>query len=225
LVHNSGNPYITGTFDDSTTFGATTLTSQGGRDVYVAKLDTNGNWLWAISAGGADWDEGYAIAVDSNGYIYTTGYFDVSATFGTTTLISEGNYDVFIAKLSHEGVNQPPDAPIIDGPSNGKAGTSYEYSFTSTDPESDDIAEYIVNWGDGPDEIIIGPFASGSPATKSHTWSEQGTYLIQAKAKDIWGAESDWTTIEVTMPKNKIVINSLFQRFLEQFPFAFPILQ
>jgi hypothetical protein len=42
-------------------------------------------------------------------------------------------------------------------------------------------------------------------------------------AEDIYGAESDWATLEVSMPKNKII--NPFERFLEQHPYMFPILK
>ncbi len=220
-LDNSGNPYITGVFTDFSTFGTTTLTSQGIRDVFAAKLDVDGDWQWAISAGGADWDEGYAVAVDSSGYVYSTGYFDVSAAFGTTTLTSEGEYDVFIAKLSHEGVNQPPDTPIITGPINGKVGTSYDYTFNATDPSSDPVM-YIIDWGDDNTEWTeYGD--SGIEFTLKHTWNENGEYTIKAKAIDFNGAESDWGEHTVTMPKNKFLMNTLIQSLIERFPNAFRI--
>ena len=115
-------------------------------------------------------------------------------------------------------VPQPPSAPTITGPSSGKAGTSYPYTFTSTDPNGDNIAEYIINWGDGPDEIITGPFPSGSPQTKSHIWTSQGTFTIKAKAKDINGLVGPEGTFTVTMPRNKILANSFFLKLLKQFP-------
>ncbi len=125
-----------------------------------------------------------------------------------------------------ERLSRPPDAPDIDGRTSGKAGTSYEYSFTSTDPDGDDIAEYIVNWDDDGDETITGPFASGEEAKVSHTW-EQGEYTIKAKAKDIHGAESDWGTLKVSMPKNKAFnFNfNLLSWLFERFPNALPILR
>jgi hypothetical protein len=61
--------------------------------------------------------------------------------------------------------------------------------------------------------------ASGSPGySENHAWDEQGTYTIEAKAKDIWGAESDWAELVVTMPRNRATYNILFLWFLEQFP-------
>jgi hypothetical protein len=99
--------------------------------------------------------------------------------------------------------NNPPSAPDIDGPTSGKEGKEYEYKFKSVDPEGDDI-HYCIDWGDGSSEICIGPFPSGSTASARHTWTTQGTYTIKAKAKDIHDAESDWATLEVTIPKNKV---------------------
>ena len=121
--------------------------------------------------------------------------------------------------------NEPPTAPNIDGPSSGKPDTSYEYTFTSTDPDDNDVS-YYIKWGDG-NIIDWTTFqASGPPGySKRYTWSEKGTYSIEVKAKDIYGAESDWATLEVEMPVNQQVINPLLQMILERFPNAFPIMR
>jgi len=102
-VDDNGNSYVTGYFSYSATFGTTTLTSSGVDDIFVAKLNSSGNWLWAKKAGGTSYDEGYSITVDANGYSYITGEFDGSATFGTTTLTSSGSLDIFVAKIDHNG--------------------------------------------------------------------------------------------------------------------------
>ena len=99
----SGNSYVTGGFEGTATFGSTTLTSNGEEDIFIAKLDSSGNWLWAKKAGGKYWDEGLGIAVDASGNIYITGYFDGTTTFGSTTLKSNGGTDIFIAKLDSRG--------------------------------------------------------------------------------------------------------------------------
>jgi len=100
------NVYITGRFKESAIFGNSTLISQGGWDVFVAKLSTNGEWYWVRSAGGNEYDEGHDVAVDSNGNAYIVGEFTSSATFGNTTLVSQGGLDVFVAKLNADGVWQ-----------------------------------------------------------------------------------------------------------------------
>jgi hypothetical protein len=97
-VDSSGNTYITGNFSGTAEFGATTLTSAGGGDIYVAKVDSGGNFLWAKHVGGTRHDSGNGIAVDSSGKPYITGEFQ-GAVFGATTLTSAGSYDVFIWKV------------------------------------------------------------------------------------------------------------------------------
>ena len=102
-VDGAGNTYVTGYFEGTASFGGTSLTSSGGKDVFVAKYDTSGNLLWAKKGGGTDWDEGYGIAVDSAGNTYVTGYFEGTASFGGTSLTSSGSNDVFVAKYDASG--------------------------------------------------------------------------------------------------------------------------
>lgn len=120
--------------------------------------------------------------------------------------------------------NTPPEKPDIDGTTNGKAGTSYTYTFNSVDPDGDDVY-YYIKWGDGHTEVWDGPHASGIDFDIAYTYANQGTFIIEAKAKDSNGAESGWSTLQVTMPLNKVFTNPLFLRLLERFPNAFPILR
>ena len=102
-VDGVGNAYLTGYFMGSVAFGPYTLISNGVYDIFAAKLDPNGNWLWAVRAGGTNVDYGYGIAVDGAGNAYLTGVFASSATFGPDTLTSSGGYDIFAAKLDSAG--------------------------------------------------------------------------------------------------------------------------
>ena len=103
-VDSAANVYISGTFRNTVTFGLTSLISYGGEDICAAKLDTNGNWLWATSAGGTGSDLGYCIAVDDNANTYVGGYFNSSpAAFGDWALTTGGNYDIYAAKLNPGG--------------------------------------------------------------------------------------------------------------------------
>jgi hypothetical protein len=117
--------------------------------------------------------------------------------------------------------NEAPEIPSIDGPAKGKVGKPITYTFVTDDPDGDEVY-YCINWSDGAPEVCIGPFASGEEVTATHTWSTKGTYVIKAKARDIYDAESDWGTLSVSMPRSKI---SLFNSLLERFPHAFPILR
>jgi hypothetical protein len=89
-VDCAGNSYVTGFFRDEATFGTTTLTSAGSRDIFVTKYDASGEVVWAKSAGGAAPDEGFGIAVDGAGNCYVTGYFEDEAAFDAITLTGNG---------------------------------------------------------------------------------------------------------------------------------------
>jgi hypothetical protein len=102
-IDSSGNAYITGNFSGTAEFGATTLTSAGQQDIYVAKVDSGGNFLWATRAGGTNYDIGNGISVDSSGNAYITGNFSGTAVFGATTLTSAGSEDIYVAKVDSRG--------------------------------------------------------------------------------------------------------------------------
>ncbi len=102
-VDADGNSYVSGYFEGTAIFGGTTLTSSGGTDIFIAKMNAVGNWQWVKQAGGTAWDYGYGIAVDSAGNCYVTGAFVGSALFGEIPLVSNGLADIFVAKLDTGG--------------------------------------------------------------------------------------------------------------------------
>ena len=98
-----GNAYVTGIFSIAITFGNHSLVSSGSWDIFVTKLDPNGNWLWATKAGGPKLDEGADIAIDGFGNTHVTGCFTETATFGDHTLTAMGTKDIFVAILDADG--------------------------------------------------------------------------------------------------------------------------
>ena len=101
--------------------------------------------------------------------------------------------------------NGPPSTPTIDGATSGKPGVVNDFTFMSIDPDGDDIF-FMVSWGccgPGQDFHTYGPFESGEEAVIEKTYNEEGTFSLQAYAKDMDGEESDIVTLEVTMPKGK----------------------
>lgn len=100
-----GNAYIIGNAQDTMTFDNNiTLTGFANNDVFVAKIDTNGNWLWADKTSGATSDVGFGITTDKCGNVYVTGYFESGTfTLGDITLSNLDDEDVFIAKLNTDG--------------------------------------------------------------------------------------------------------------------------
>ncbi|MCE9538928.1 MAG: hypothetical protein K8R85_06890 [Bacteroidetes bacterium] len=83
-----------------------TLISKGINDAFFAKYDLNGNLIWAKSAGGTDDDEGLGITYDNAGNVYICGFFSSTATFGSTTINSQGGRDIYVAKYDMNGVFQ-----------------------------------------------------------------------------------------------------------------------
>lgn len=86
--------------------------------------------------------------------------------------------------IKYPGGNEQ-NPPEVDGPTSGDTGTELFFTFTTEDPEGDDIWLWI-EWGDDDIEEWIGPYDSGEVVTVSHTWDEMGAYVIKAKSKDIW---------------------------------------
>lgn len=99
----SGNVYIGGTIADSARFGDIVTRTNGGLDCFIAKYDSAGNALWIRTAGGLGEDQLNGLAIDADGYIYATGYFDSAATFGSTTVKGNDMADIFIAKYDPDG--------------------------------------------------------------------------------------------------------------------------
>ncbi|MEE9423975.1 MAG: SBBP repeat-containing protein [Methylococcales bacterium] len=124
-VDDMGIAYVTGSFSDAATFGSgeaneTTLTSDGSRDIFVAKYAADGDLVSVKRVGGTNVDSGNGIAVDDSDNVYVTGIFNVSAIFGLgeanqTTLTSDdslenisGSGDIFVAKFSDAASDNPP---------------------------------------------------------------------------------------------------------------------
>jgi hypothetical protein len=105
-VDTNGNAIITGSISQTAIFGSTTLTGTGTR-MFVAQIDANGNWKWAISSSHTTGtSQGNQIAVTSGGGSFIAGQFDGTATFGSSTLTSAGNTDAFVAQLDANGAFQ-----------------------------------------------------------------------------------------------------------------------
>jgi gliding motility-associated-like protein len=99
-----GNHIVTGYFTQSVAFGSTTLSTASISDIFIAKYSPTGSLLWAVQAGGTGPDRGYSVRCDPFGNIYVTGYYNGTATFGSTTLVANaGSQDIFVVKLDALG--------------------------------------------------------------------------------------------------------------------------
>jgi len=98
-IDAAGAVALVGVFHGSVDFGTGSLTSAGGKDLFVAKLDATGGAVWARGFGDTADQVGQAVALDGAANVVVTGYFGGSMSFGGTTLTSTDFYDVFLAKL------------------------------------------------------------------------------------------------------------------------------
>jgi len=112
VLDAGGNVYTTGYFYSTVDFnpggGALTLTAPGGgSDIFICKLNSSGDFVWAKNFGDTGWDVGYDIAVDANGTVFATGRFEGTADFntgsGTNNLTAVGVSDGYLMRLDQNG--------------------------------------------------------------------------------------------------------------------------
>ena len=99
VLDSSGNIFIAGTSDAA--WGSPIQIHNGGKDVFVAKLDPSGNLLWNTFVGGVGDDWGSSISLDANGDIYIGGSSD--SAWGISVRAYAGGSDAFAAKLDASG--------------------------------------------------------------------------------------------------------------------------
>ncbi len=179
----NGNAIVTGRFlSPSIIFGVDTLVnvnpSINNTDIFIAKYDTNGNVLWAKSAGGMGIDNGYSVSADAAGNVFATGSFtSTSIAFGTDTLTNQGwGYCIFLTKYDANGnviwvqrAGTDDDAALsVSADTSGNAFiTGYFYSATITFGSTTLINRDSL--GNSNDAFIAKYDANGNPL-----WARRG---------------------------------------------------
>jgi len=102
-VDDAGDVVITGSFAGKIDLGGGAITAAGATDVFVAKLDPSGAYLWGKTFGGAQGDSGKAVAVDPAGNVVLTGEMGSAVDFGGGALPFGGATDVFLASFTAAG--------------------------------------------------------------------------------------------------------------------------
>jgi hypothetical protein len=102
-IDAAGNVYITGWFQDVATFGSLGVVTEGSGDIFIAKLDPDGNWLYVNGAGGLQGDHGYSITVGPEGHVFVAGSFYEEAFFGDYSIECDFLNDIFIAEADENG--------------------------------------------------------------------------------------------------------------------------
>ena len=106
-VDDVGNVYTAGIYYySSVIIGTDTLANQGNSDIYLAKYNSSGSFLWAITAGGFREDEVTGVVADANGNVYLSGHFlSPFISFGTTAINNSAftGWDLYVAKYNSNG--------------------------------------------------------------------------------------------------------------------------
>jgi hypothetical protein len=177
-----GNVVVTASFNTPVlTIGGTQLTNAGGAPAYdmcMAKFNgATGAVLWAASAGGAGDDRVSSVAADDNGNVYLTGNFNSTGlSFGTSNLISQGGYDVFVAKFDASGISQWGVAA---------GGTGDEHSAAIV---ADASGNTFITGHFEPSSFYIGPSYLHNPTVNGNSISnDYFLAMYDASGTPVWG--------------------------------------
>jgi len=96
--------YITGIFSSTLDFDGTIVQSNGGYDIFIAKYDSGGNFIWVQTAGGTDEETASHLTVDSQNNIYVSGAFSgPTLQIGNNELLNNGYWNTYLAKYDETG--------------------------------------------------------------------------------------------------------------------------
>ncbi|CAN5799231.1 hypothetical protein BH11BAC3_BH11BAC3_12120 [soil metagenome] len=211
----TGNVYTTGSFFATVDFdpgpGVSNLTSTEPttNDIYISKLDASGNYVWAVQAGGIQYDFPYSITLDPSGNIYTTGQFMGTADFdpglGVYNLINglSNNEAAFVWKLGDVVL----DVKLLSF--NGKnEGVENVLNWTTASETNNDHFE-IERSPNGISFNSIGAIKGvGNSSTQQHySFADQqpktGNNYYRLKQVDVDGKFSYSKTITINNNENK----------------------
>ncbi len=210
FVDATSNVYTTGSFAGTTDFdpgpSVFNLTATNINDIFISKLDSAGNLVWAKSMGGLNFDEGKSIFVDVAGNIYTTGLFGKTADFdpgpSVFNLTAAGIWDVFITKLDSSGnlvwtkgmgstLNDNGLSIIVD-PFNNIYTTGFFQGTVDFDPDS---SKYNLT-SDGDYDIFIHKMSQTATGINEETFNQ--VKIFPNPTKDELNIEVDNSVIGST---------------------------
>jgi len=139
-----GNIFSTGFFTGSVDFNPDSAASYNlnsivDSDIFVCKMNTSGNLLWATSAGGTKGETGLSIAVHYNEDVYVAGYYRSSSVDFSAITITNADIggslvsDAFVAKLDHvtgvPGIEHAQEILIYPNPADGRFNISFSGKY------------------------------------------------------------------------------------------------
>jgi hypothetical protein len=151
-----------------------------------------------------------------------THTYTASGEYPVTLTVTDDNDNSFFDKSAVfiQETNQPPNTPVIEGPTQINKDEYFWINVTFGDPDNSDIEACYE--GFGLDTGWVGPYPIGGGQADYLRWNltEEGEYTYKAKARDPYGAESEWAEIVFTVSKRKSLndFNPWISRLIQRFP-------
>jgi len=218
VLDHQDNILITGYFKNTADFNPAVLeyahlTSLGGTDIFLSKLDTNGNFIWVKQLGGSGpLDQTEAIVLDQEDNIYLAGHFlgvcDVDPGPGVYNLISPSSIDMFLVKLdstAHLLSAHPLGGPASDFAYDVAVDDEHRAYVTGFFTDSADFSPgretVIIPSHGGQDAFVVRlnflPYISDLQGPVSPCAGGPATYSISAENVTLfsWTFPANWTVI------------------------------
>ncbi len=211
-VDVDGNVYVTGYFMKTADFdpgpGVANLTAmypnnQNSQDIFVLKLDTNGNYVWAKAISGSFFEIGLGISVDAGKNVYVSGRYRSLMDFdpgpGTVSLFSKGYDDAFVLKLDEDGNYQWVTS---------LGGSGYDFGWEVVNDHfgnvyTTGIYTFDIDFDPGPDTLLLG--------------NQQGVFIqkLDTDGNLLWAKsiETSYSSVEHALAidkSNNVYVTGLF---------------
>jgi len=209
VLDAQANVYTTGHFSDVADFdpgvGVYNLTTLPGmNEIFISKLNSNGEFAWAKQMGGTSHDRGHAITLDASGNIITTGFFKGTADFdpgtGIANEVAIGGKHIFISKLDASGnfvwVKHIGTATSVDNEGNAVAtdanGNIYVTGYFNANTDFDPGSGTAFSNSNGNDDIFILKLT----ASGNYVWHQKigGTTWDSGKSIFVDNLDNIYTT-------------------------------
>jgi hypothetical protein len=172
-VGPKGEIVVVGSFDGKLEQATVSGASEGARDVFVAKLDAEGELMWLRRFGGQSNEEATEVAIDAKGRIAIAGHFDGELPIMADSLVSRGNDDIFVAILSGD------DGAPLWAASYGDGGDAEAGSEQTSNPEAQHPTALAF---DSNGELILAGVFSGNLAIGTDVLygaGDQDTFVVK----------------------------------------------
>lgn len=203
-VDTAGFVYVTGGFSGSADFdpgsGTESRAAVGGLDIFLASYDQQGNLRYVLTFGGVNNDLGLSVTLDNGGNVYVTGFLesndvDFDPGFGTESLSSSGDRDIFVASYSNEGVfrfayafggagRDQGNAVSVDEGRNLYVAGYFEGSNIDFNPGS----EAVLRSSNGGRDIFLASFTSAGSFRYANTWGGSSNDIASGLVANAGGA-------------------------------------